>query len=169
MNMQTVVGLAGLAVSFALMYPMLLAKLSLSLASPYAKAESRRRLYAATIDGLLVVSIFVLYWSSASIAFLAAGAACILLRDAVCGRSLGKFLLGRTVVRLDWQARLGSRLCVTQRHLSLTGCQCRRGLSRGADVVARSAGSALRRPPRHDAGRRRIWRQGSRPGHSSAA
>jgi hypothetical protein len=32
MNMQTVVGLAGLSVSFALMYPMLLAKLSLSLA-----------------------------------------------------------------------------------------------------------------------------------------
>ena len=101
MNMQTVVGLAGLAVSFALMYPMLLAKLSLSLASPYAKAESRRRLYAATIDGLLVASIFALYWSSASIAFLAIGAACILLRDAVRGRSLGKFLLGLTVVRLE--------------------------------------------------------------------
>ena len=101
MNMQTVVGLAGLAVSFALMYLMLLAKLSLSLASPYAKAESRRRLYAATIDGLLVASIFGLYWSSASTAFLAIGAACILLRDAVCGRSLGKFLLGLTVVRLE--------------------------------------------------------------------
>jgi hypothetical protein len=100
MNMQTVVGLAGLAVSFALMYPMLLAKLSLSLASPYAKAESRRRLYAAAIDGLLVASIFALHWSSASIAFLAIGA-CILLRDAVCGRSVGKFLLGLTVVRLE--------------------------------------------------------------------
>jgi hypothetical protein len=101
MNMQTVVGLAGLGVSFALMYPTLLAKLSLSLASPYAKAESRRRLYAATIDGLLVASIFALYWSSASIAFLAIGAAGILLRDAVCGRSLGKFLLGLTVVSLE--------------------------------------------------------------------
>jgi hypothetical protein len=100
MNMQTVVGLAGLSVSFALMYPMLLAKLSWSLASPYAKAESRRRLCAATIDGLLVASIFALYWSSASIAFPAIGAACILLRDAVCGRSLGKFLLGLTVVSL---------------------------------------------------------------------
>ena len=101
MNMQTVVGLAGLAVSFTLMYPMLLAKLSLSLASRYAKTESRRRLYAATIDGLLVASIFALYWSSASIAFLAIGAACILLRDAVWGRSLGKFLLGLTVVSLE--------------------------------------------------------------------
>jgi hypothetical protein len=101
MNMQTVVGLAGLGVSFALVYPTLLTKLSLSLASPYAKAESRRRLYAATIDGLLVASIFALYWSSASIAFLAIGAACILLRDAVCGRSLGKFLLGLTVVSLE--------------------------------------------------------------------
>ena len=101
MNTQTVVGLAGLSVSFALMYPTLLAKLSLSLASPYPKAESRRRLYAATIDGLLVASIFALYWSSASIAFLAIGAACIVLRDAVCGRSLGKFLLGLTVVSLE--------------------------------------------------------------------
>ena len=101
MDIQTVVGLAGLAVSFALMYPMLLAKLSLSLASPYAKTESRRRLYAAMIDGLLVASIFALYWFSASIAFLAIGAACILLRDAVCGRSLGKFLLGLTVVSLE--------------------------------------------------------------------
>jgi hypothetical protein len=41
MNMQTVVGLAGLGVSFALMYPTLLATLSLSIASPYGKAESR--------------------------------------------------------------------------------------------------------------------------------
>ena len=168
MNMQTVVGLAGLAVSFALMYPMLLAKLSLSLASPYAKAESRRRLYAATIDGLLVASIFALYWSSASIAFLAIGAACILLRDAVCGRSLGKFLLGLTVVRLE-TGRPGSARESVSRNVIFLLPGANVGLSRGADVVARSAGSALGRPPRHDAGRRRIWRQGSRPGHSSAA
>jgi hypothetical protein len=84
--MQTVVGLAGLGVSFALMYPTLLAKLSLSLVSPYVKAESRRRLFAATIDGLLVASMFVLYWSSASIAFPAIGAVYILLRDAVAQR-----------------------------------------------------------------------------------
>jgi hypothetical protein len=101
MNTQTVVGLAGLGVSFALVYPTLLTKLSLTLASPYAKAESRRRLYAAAIDGLLVASMFALYWSSASIAFPAIGAACILLRDAVKGRSPGKFLLGLTVVSLE--------------------------------------------------------------------
>src|SRR4029079_15285556 len=113
MNMQTVVGLAGLAVSFALMYPMLLAKLSLSLASPYAKAESRRRLYAAAIDGLLVAAISAFYWSWASRAFLAIGAACILLRDAVCGRSLGKFLLGLTVVSLETGRRASaSRSCL---------------------------------------------------------
>ena len=93
MNMQTVVGLAGLGVSFALMYPTLLAKLSLSLASPYAKAESRRRLYAATIDGLLVASIFALYWSSASIAFLAIGAACSLLRMRSAGAVSGNSCL----------------------------------------------------------------------------
>jgi uncharacterized RDD family membrane protein YckC len=100
-NVQTVVGLAGLAVSFALMYRVLLAKLSLSLASPYAKADSRRRLYAATIDGLLVASIFAVFWSWASIAFPAIAASFILMRDAIRGRSPGKFLFGLTVVRLD--------------------------------------------------------------------
>ena len=169
MNMQTVVGLAGLAVSFALVYPMLLAKLSLSLASPYAKAESRRRLYAATIDGLLVASIFALDWSSASIAFLAIGAACILLRDAVCGRSLGKFLLGLTVVRLETRRPGSARDSVSRNVIFLYRVPMsprsfsRRGRCRAISRVA------LGRPPRHDAGRRRIWRQGSRPGHSSAA
>ncbi len=101
MNMQAVVGLAGLGVSFTLVYPRLLAKVSLSLASRYAKAESRRRLCAATIDGLLVVSMFVLYWSSPSVVLLVLAAAYVLLRDAVRGRSLGKFMFGLTVVRLD--------------------------------------------------------------------
>jgi uncharacterized RDD family membrane protein YckC len=86
----------------------------LSLASPYAKAESRRRLYAATIDGLLVASIFALYWSSASIALLAIGAASILLRDAVRGRSPGKFLLGLTVVSLETGRPVSARDSVSR-------------------------------------------------------
>ena len=101
LNTQTVVGLAGLGVSFALMYPILLTKLSLAIASPYTKAELPRRLYAATIDGLLVVSIFAVSWSSSSMAFVASGTAYILLRDMVRGRSLGKFLLGLTVISLE--------------------------------------------------------------------
>jgi|RhiMethySRZTD1v2_1073278.scaffolds.fasta_scaffold157631_2 uncharacterized RDD family membrane protein YckC len=100
-NTQAVVGLAGLAVSFALVYPILLAKLSLAIASPYTKVELPRRLYAATIDVLLVASIFAASWSSSSIALAASGTAYILLRDMVRGRSLGKFLFGLTVISLE--------------------------------------------------------------------
>src|SRR5262245_53065963 len=94
LNTQAIVGLVGLAVSFTLMYPTIVAKLSLSTASPYPKVDLRRRLYAATIDGLLVASIFALYWSSLSLAFVASGAAYVLFRDSIRGRSLGKFLFG---------------------------------------------------------------------------
>ena len=76
------------------MYPILLAKLSLAIASPYTKVEVPRRLYAAAIDLLLVASIFAASWSSSSIALAASGTAYILLRDMVRGRSLGKFLFG---------------------------------------------------------------------------
>lgn len=103
LNAQTVVGLIGIGVSFALLYPTMLAKLSLAIASPYTKVNLQRRLYAATIDGLLVASIFALSWSSSlsSIAFVASGTVYVLFRDAVRGRSLGKFLLGLTVIRLE--------------------------------------------------------------------
>jgi uncharacterized RDD family membrane protein YckC len=101
LNTQAVVGLAGLGVSFALMYPTMLAKLSLGIASPYTKVELPRRLYAAAIDGLIVASIFALSWSSSSIAVVAGGTAYVLLRDTVRGRSLGKFLLGLTVISLE--------------------------------------------------------------------
>jgi uncharacterized RDD family membrane protein YckC len=109
LNMQAVVGLAGLGVSFALMYPTMLAKGSPAIASPYTKAELPRRLYAATLDGLLVASIFALSWSSSSIAFVASGMAYVLLRDAVRGRSLGKFLLGLTVISLETGRPASSR------------------------------------------------------------
>jgi len=101
LNTQAIVGFAGLAVSFTVMYPLIVAKLSLSPASPYAKVDLRRRLYAATVDGLLVVSIFALYWSSLSIAFGASGVGYVLFRDSIHGRSLGKFLFGLTVVNLQ--------------------------------------------------------------------
>ena len=109
LNMQAVVGLAGLGVSFALMYPTMLGKGSPAIASPYTKAELPRRLYAATLDGLLVASIFALSWSSSSIAFVASGMAYVLLRDAVRGRSLGKFLLGLTVISLETGRPASSR------------------------------------------------------------
>ena len=57
MNMQTLVGLAGLAVSFALMYPRLLAKLSLSLASPYAPWLNERLRGYLTTAGFEVMAM----------------------------------------------------------------------------------------------------------------
>ena len=134
MNIQAVVGLAGLGVSFTLMYPRLLTNVSLSLASPYPKAESRRRLCAATIDGLLVVSMLVLYWSSPSLVLLVLAAAYVLLRDPVCGRPCSArdsvarnvifvlpganvaavFLEARTLSRDQQGLRLGDRLAMTQ-------------------------------------------------------
>lgn len=166
MNMQTVVGLAGLAVSFALMCPMLLAKPRVALCESRVAATTVRgndRWPTGRLD-LRVVLVFGVDSVSCNWGGLHPAARCGL-------RAQSREIPARSDSRetRDWPARLCSRLCVTQRHLSLTRCQCRRGLSRGADVVARSAGSALGRPPRHDAGRRRIWRQGSRPGHSSAA
>jgi uncharacterized RDD family membrane protein YckC len=114
LNTQAVVGLAGLGVSFALVYPTMLAKLSLAIASPYTKVELPRRLCAATIDALVVASIFALSWSSSSIAFVASGTAYVLLRDTVRGRSLGKFLLGLTVISLETGQPASARDSVTR-------------------------------------------------------
>jgi uncharacterized RDD family membrane protein YckC len=101
LNTLAIVGLAGLGVCFTFLYPTILAKLSFGLASPYAKVDVRRRLYAATIDGLLIASVFARYWSAPPFALIAIGTAYVLLRDAMRGRSVGKFLLGLTVVSLE--------------------------------------------------------------------
>ena len=101
LSTNAIVGLVGLGVSFVVMYPAMLEKLSFGLASPYAKVDLRRRLYAATIDGLLIASILARYWSSPPIALIAIGVAYVLLRDAFLGRSVGKFLLGLSVVSLE--------------------------------------------------------------------
>jgi hypothetical protein len=81
------------AVVFAVAYFPILTRLSRGLVSPYAKADARTRLVAATIDGLLVVTTMVLYWKSHFVWYLAVGAAYLLLRDAIKGQSIGKFLL----------------------------------------------------------------------------
>jgi uncharacterized RDD family membrane protein YckC len=75
--------------------------LSRSLVSPYPKADMRRRVYAAMIDGLLVATSWLAYQSAKSVVFVVAGALYLLLRDAVRGQSLGKFLMGLVVVSLE--------------------------------------------------------------------
>jgi uncharacterized RDD family membrane protein YckC len=89
------------AVVFALVYYPIATQLSMALVSPYAKADVKRRLFAATIDGLLVVASCLLYWNTNFVSYLAAGGAYLLLRDAIRGQSIGKFLLGLVVISLE--------------------------------------------------------------------
>jgi len=86
---------------FALFYFPAVNKLSRGLASPYPKADVGKRVSAAMIDGLLLATAWSLYQRSNSMAALIAGAAYLLLRDALHGRSIGKFLFGLVVISLE--------------------------------------------------------------------
>jgi uncharacterized RDD family membrane protein YckC len=88
------------AITLSLIYHPILAKLSVGLVSPYAKADVMKRMFAAMVDGTLVVTTLVLYRISESLAYLLIGAAYLLLRDAMAGRSVGKFFCGLVVVNL---------------------------------------------------------------------
>ena len=127
------------AVVFALVYFPIVTQLSRGLLSPYAKADVKRRLFAATTDGLLVVTSWFLYWNADSVLYLAAGATYLLFRDAIKGQSMGKFLLGLVVISLE-----------TGRPSSLAGSVRRNALLLlpGANVVAifLEAGTVVRDP-----------------------
>jgi uncharacterized RDD family membrane protein YckC len=94
-----IVVLAGIVL--ALVYFPVLTRLSRGLLSPYPKADVRRRLYAATVDALLIMTTGFLYWNSKSVLFLVVGAAYLLLRDAMRGQSVGKFIFGLVVISLE--------------------------------------------------------------------
>lgn len=139
-NATTLLGIFVLpAVVFALVYVPIVTKLSRGLLSPYAKADVKRRLYAATIDGLMIVTSCFLYWNLDVVLYLAAGGAYLLLRDSIKGQSIGKFLLGLVVISLE-----------TGRASSLTGSVRRNALLLlpGANVVAifLEAGTIVRDP-----------------------
>jgi uncharacterized RDD family membrane protein YckC len=89
------------AALFALLYFPAVARLAMALVSPYPKADIEKRLFAAAIDGLLFMTTWLLYLSLDSIVPLAGGAVYLLLRDAVGGQSIGKIMLGLTVVRVE--------------------------------------------------------------------
>ena len=89
------------ALSFALLYFPLLTRFSLTLVSPYPKAEVKRRLFAACLDASLFLTSLYFYQHSGSAWFVVAGAAYLLLRDAMYGRSIGKFFAGLAVVQLE--------------------------------------------------------------------
>ena len=127
------------AVVFALVYFPIVTQLSRGLLSPYVKADVKKRLFAATIDGLMVVTTCVLYWNSDVVLYLAAGSAYLLFRDALKGQSIGKFLLGLVVISLE-----------TGRPSSLAGSVRRNALLLlpGANIVAvfLEAGTVIRDP-----------------------
>jgi uncharacterized RDD family membrane protein YckC len=89
------------AITMALVYHPILKKLSVGLISSYAKADVRKRALAAMADGLFVAVALFYYRSWGSPVYLFGGAAYLLLRDAMAGRSLGKFLFGLVVVDLE--------------------------------------------------------------------
>jgi len=89
------------AVTFGLLYRPALTRFSLSLASPYPKADIKRRLLAGSVDGSLFVTSLYFYQNSGSAWFVAAGALYVMLRDAIRGRSVGKFFVGLAVISLE--------------------------------------------------------------------
>jgi uncharacterized RDD family membrane protein YckC len=92
-----------LSAAFALVYLPVVTRLSRGSVSPYVKADIRRRLGAATVDGLLLTTCLIFYRSLDSPLFLVAGSIYVLLRDAlfVRGQSVGKFIFSLLVVSLE--------------------------------------------------------------------
>jgi uncharacterized RDD family membrane protein YckC len=89
------------AIVFALAYPAMYARLSLGLLSPYPKADSRKRIYAALLDGFVVLSMAFAFGTTGNVAYLLLAATFCLLRDGIRGHSPGKFILGLVVVNVE--------------------------------------------------------------------
>ena len=97
---------------FAALYFPAIGRWSRGLASPYAKADVHRRMAAATLDGLLILSCVVFWATPESTLPLLVGAGYALLRDAVGGQSVGKFVYSLMVIRLDTGRPAGARSSV---------------------------------------------------------
>lgn len=127
-GLPTVMGILLLpAVSFALAYSSIVTHFSRGLVSPYTKADVRKRLSAALVDALVVMTLSLGYWTGGSPLYLAFGAGYLLLRDAVGGRSIGKLLFGVVVISVE-TGRPSSFAGSVERNLLL--------LLPGANVVA---------------------------------
>ena len=75
--------------------------LSRAVASPYAKADIRKRVAAAATDASIVATSILLYQRLQSPALLAFGAVYLLVRDGAGGQSLGKLLFGLVVMSVE--------------------------------------------------------------------
>jgi uncharacterized RDD family membrane protein YckC len=89
------------ALTLALAYFPIVTYLSRGLVSPYAKADVRKRFFAALLDGSLVTTTVVAYQISGSLWFLAFAGIYAVLRDSIGGQSVGKLLCGLTVISLE--------------------------------------------------------------------
>ncbi|RPI56589.1 MAG: hypothetical protein EHM55_04825 [Acidobacteria bacterium] len=109
-----------LSAAFGLAYFPVMNRMAKGVVSPYAKADLRKRVAAATIDGALVVICLVGFRTQGSAVFLLLAAVYVLLRDALFlpGHSIGKFLLGLVVADLH-TGRPCSRLASAKRNFIL--------------------------------------------------
>ena len=139
-------------ITLGLAYHPILARLSLALVSPYAKAGVEKRALAATIDGLLVTTTLVLYLKSEFLPYLFIGALYLLLRDGVAGRSVGKFACGLVVINLKTGRPCGQVASISRNALLLLP---------GANVVAAflEAATIVRDPQGQRLGDRLAWTQ----------
>ena len=140
------------AITFALAYQPIISRLSVALVSPYAKADVARRAVAAGIDGILVASTLVLYRNSESLVYLLIGALYLILRDAVAGRSVGKFLCGLVVIELKSGRPCGRSASINRNALFLLP---------GANIAAAflEAATIVRDPQGQRLGDRFAWTQ----------
>jgi hypothetical protein len=140
------------AITFGLAYQPILSRLSVALVSPYAKADVVRRAFAAGIDGALVATAMVLYRSSGFLPYALIGALYLLLRDAVAGRSVGKFLCGLVVIDLKTGKPCGRGASINRNALLLLP---------GANIAAAflEAATIVRDPQGQRLGDRLAWTQ----------
>lgn len=113
--------------TLALAYYPILNKMSLGLVSPYPKADITRRALATTVDVMLVVVALFYYNRFQALRYLVLATAYVFLKDAIGGRSVGKFLFGLTVVELKTGRPCGYGACIRRNALFVLP---------GANVVA---------------------------------
>ena len=100
--MNTIVGYVVVpAIVFGLAYFPIVTYLARGLASAYGKANLRRRFLAAGVDASLAVTGVVLYGATGAVPFLIGAAVYLVMRDAIGGRSVGKFLFGLVAMHLE--------------------------------------------------------------------
>jgi len=101
-TLQALVGwLLAPAMVFSLTYPAILTRLSVGLVSPYAKADLRKRIYAALLDGFVITSVFFAFATARTAPYLVLAMVYTLLRDSLNGQSPGKFVLGLAVINVQ--------------------------------------------------------------------